>query len=140
MKTNGRQFFTLIELLVVIAIISILAAMLMPALSSAKKTSRQICCMNNIKQITLANFQYANDYDGYIPGKNWEGYNVALFDGSAAFQTDRSDFLEYYFSEAFPNVVDGRDGYRNTQGNSAAAWMYINCYNRSQQWINDLFR
>jgi prepilin-type N-terminal cleavage/methylation domain-containing protein len=65
----GRRLcaFTLIELLVVIAIIAILAAMLMPALSSAKEAGRRVACLNNLRQLSLASQMYVNDNGGAYP-------------------------------------------------------------------------
>ena len=69
LNSNGadpvRKTFTLIELLIVIAIIAILAALLLPALQSTLKTSRQISCVGNMKQNLIMWLTYADNYKGF---------------------------------------------------------------------------
>ena len=67
-RPNQDRAFTLIELLVVIAIIAILAALLLPTLSIAKKRGAQAACINNLKQLSLGMRLYVDDNSDVFPG------------------------------------------------------------------------
>jgi len=66
-RRAAKAGFTLIEMLVVIAIISILAALLLPALSAARERSREADCMSNLRQCGVAVIMYNNHSNEYFP-------------------------------------------------------------------------
>src|SRR3954470_953757 len=62
-----RRGFTLIELLVAMAIIGVLIGLLLPAVQAAREAARRAQCVNNLKQLGLALYNYESTFGGFAP-------------------------------------------------------------------------
>jgi prepilin-type N-terminal cleavage/methylation domain-containing protein/prepilin-type processing-associated H-X9-DG protein len=90
-KSFVLKGFTLVELMVVITIISILAAMLLPALKKAKEAAKNITCKANLKQVGLVYQFYGEDYNDYmVKPQGWCGklWSLGYWTKSVASQLD----------------------------------------------------
>jgi prepilin-type N-terminal cleavage/methylation domain-containing protein/prepilin-type processing-associated H-X9-DG protein len=117
--------FTLIELLVVIAIIAILAAILFPVFAKARQKAQSSTCLSNLKEITLSNIMYDQDYDdNYAIAGTFAAGGAALWPWATTW-----GFTNSYTGVAWPWVL--QPYIKNTklysdpsQGDSKIDYMY----------------
>ncbi|MEI8341913.1 MAG: type II secretion system protein [Verrucomicrobiota bacterium] len=98
-----KRAFTLIELLTVIAIIAVLAALLFPAIKSARESANRVMCASNLKQLAAAGLMYIADHDG-MAFANWMDLN----------DLPNGGMMNYIYPNADPNNWPPNGTYEGT--------------------------
>ena len=140
---SGRRVklmsFTLIELLVVIAIIAILAAILLPALNSARESGKQSSCLSNLKQMGAGLQMYANDNGDNIAIWNYNmpgyGWNAQAYGETVQWKASAGQILLHClgYIEA-PLVVYDAAGRTAKLGFACPSWTYLHSYSRYMRY------
>ena len=140
-----RKGFTLIEMLVVITILAILAAIFIPAINSARSKATTTQALSNVRQIGLANLNYARDNDGQIIGGSGSLDIAAL--AAMGLTGNTTTNANYYTQVVIPtlkNIRDPRVPYNNSWSVSFPYTWGINeifnmKYGRASQGISSIW-
>lgn len=63
---NKSKGFTLIELLIVFFIVGLMASLMLPAIAKAEGKAKEVVCLDNLKEIAYATYNYSEDFNGYV--------------------------------------------------------------------------
>ena len=127
-----KNRFTLIELLIVIAIIAILAAMLLPALNTAKALAGRTYCQNSARNLGVFLFLYADSYESFpaaydqrYSGKNeiWQRLETFEFKSRKLYRAGCQALLDYRRNRV--KAKNPSHSFDTTQGYSCYAYNYF---------------
>ncbi len=128
---DEKKGFTLIELLVVIAIISVLMAIMMPALSYIRKQARAGACQSNMRQLCLAMNLYALDHEdrtmpfSHEPGAYWF-HQMAPYLSAKDYKNYPEAHIEGVMKVAFCPVTKRQERTESSfYGSAYRAWRFM---------------
>jgi prepilin-type N-terminal cleavage/methylation domain-containing protein len=123
---KNNHGFTLVELLVVISIIALLLAVLMPALSAARKTAQRVVCSTNIKGLGDGTLLFAADHDDWLPiedGKTLGSLKAQYGCADCLALGSRFPQRNYWFVDIAPYVGLEKDPYIQHTGGMKNSWL-----------------